>query len=41
MDLSERRDNDSVDIEGTYILVMGGLSWKGGFVGRGRTNDRH
>ena len=32
MDLSERRDIDSLHIEGTDILVKGGLSWKGWFI---------
>ena len=41
MDLSERWDIDSLDTEGTYTLVMGGLGLRGWFVGRGRTNERH
>ena len=41
MDLSELWDIDSVHNEGTNTLVKGGLGWRDGFTGRGRTNERH
>ena len=41
MDLSELQDIDSLYNEGTNTLLKGDLSWRDGFTGRGRTNDRH
>ena len=39
MDLSEHRDVDSLDIEGTYTLVMGGY-WAEGMVCRAWAHER-
>ena len=41
MDLSELWATYSLHIEGTNVLVMGGLGWKQWFAGRGRKNEHH